>query len=127
MRDLTCTKIYADEAAQSQTGEEILRPVSVCSCVNSVAFLPNGSKITAGSDDGKVRVFDSLFRYCESNLDGHTSSVMLVCFDHTGGKLASCGGYGDISIGLWSTEIGAPIGSPLSGHLHSVRCLAFKP
>ena len=25
MRDLTCTKIYADEAAQSQTGEEIFQ------------------------------------------------------------------------------------------------------
>jgi len=47
---------------------------------------------------------------------GHTGAVLSVCFDHTGKKLASGGGFGDESVRLWTTESGAPIGSPLSGH-----------
>ena len=47
---------------------------------------------------------------------GHTGKVLSVCFDHTGEKLASGGGVGDKSVRLWTTETGAPIGSPLTGH-----------
>jgi len=47
---------------------------------------------------------------------GHTDSVLSVCFDHTGKKLASGGGSGDKSVRLWSTASGAPIASPLKGH-----------
>ena len=47
---------------------------------------------------------------------GHTGAVLSVCFDQTGKKLASGGGFGDESVRLWTTESGAPIGSPLTGH-----------
>jgi WD40 repeat protein len=47
---------------------------------------------------------------------GHTGAVLSVCFDHAGKKLASGGGDGDKSVRLWSTETGAPIGSPWTGH-----------
>ncbi len=49
-------------------------------------------------------------------LTGHTGSVLSVCFDHTGEKLASGAGAGDKCVRLWTTESGAPIGSPLRGH-----------
>ena len=61
-----------------------------------------------------------------SPLTGHTGSVLSVCFDHTGKKLASGGGSGDHSVRLWSTESGAPIGSPLNGHSNSVMSVAWN-
>jgi WD40 repeat protein len=46
--------------------------------------------------------------------------------DHTGKKLASGGGYGDKSVRLWSTEIVAPIGSPLTGD-SGISSVIFSP
>ena len=63
---------------------------------------------------------------CQSTMTGHTGSVWSVCFDHTGEKLASAGGDGDHSVRLWSTESGAPIGSPLSGHSGYVTAVSYS-
>jgi WD40 repeat protein len=57
---------------------------------------------------------------------GHTGSVLSVCFDHTGEKLASGGGYGDNSVRLWSTKNGASIGSPLTVD-SCVNRVAYSP
>jgi WD40 repeat protein len=55
---------------------------------------------------------------------GHTGAVLSVCFDHTGEKLAS--GTGDESVRLWTTESGAPIGSPLNVD-SSVKSISYSP
>ena len=63
---------------------------------------------------------------CQSTLNGHTGRVNSVCFDHTGEKLASGAGWPDHSVRLWSTESGAPIGSPLTVD-SDVTSVAFSP
>jgi WD40 repeat protein len=89
--------------------------LTVDSQVTSVAVCPDGSKIAA-SHSNMIQLFDAQTQAkLGSPLNGHTGSVRSVCFDHTGEKLASGGGYGDKSVRLWSTEIGA-LGSPLNGH-----------
>jgi len=81
-----------------------------------VAFSPDGSKIAAGHGR-EIQIFDAQTQAkLGSPLTGHTGNVLSVCFDHTGKKLASGGGSGDHSVRLWSTESGAPIGSPLTVH-----------
>ena len=82
--------------------------------------------LASGSDDNTVKLWNTNTGDCVSTLTGHTGSVLSVCFDHTGKKLASGGGIGDHSVLLWCTESGAPIGSPLNGHSNSVRSVAWN-
>ena len=129
--------------------------------VRSVNFSPDGTKLVTGSDDKTVRIWDaasgeqlcSLKGHSEDNEEcicefhewgelknrraecpaGHTGSVLSVCFDHTGRRLASGGGYGDNSVRLWSTESGqllaplAQMGSPLTGHQRPIYGVSFDP
>ena len=70
---------------------------------------------------------DSVFdAHAAQTLNGRTGPVLSVCFDHTGGKLASGGGHVDNSVRLCSTESCAPTGSPLRGD-RRIHCVAFSP
>ena len=51
------------------------------------------------------------------------STVLGVCFDKTGKKLASCSA--DNTIMVWDPTTGEPIGSPLAGHTDWVRQVEF--
>jgi WD40 repeat protein len=76
-------------------------------------------------------MFDKRGNFKEANptcpVTGHIGSVLSVCFDHTGKKLASGGGPGDNSVRVWSAESGAPIGPPLNGHSDEVNGVCFSP
>jgi WD40 repeat protein len=84
--------------------------------VHSVAWSKDGKQVASGSWDKSVKIWETSTGECLSTLTGHSDSVLSVCFDHTGKKLASGGGSGDNSVWLWSTESGEAIGPPLSGH-----------
>jgi WD40 repeat protein len=99
--------------------------------VLGVCFSPDGSKLAScsyrsvkiwnvtASKSTLKKIWQMMTGQSSSarfTLTGHIGEVLSVCFDHTGKILASGGGYHDNSVRLWSTESGAPIGSPLSGH-----------
>ena len=91
-----------------------------------MAWSPDGASVASGSLDKTVKIWNIKTGKCDSTLSGHTGPVLSVCFDHTGKKLASGGGFRDKSVCLWSTESGAPIGSPLSGHSRYVTTVSYS-
>ena len=42
----------------AQTGEKVLCPLNVGSCVRSVQFSPSGDTVAAGCDNGTVQIID---------------------------------------------------------------------
>ena len=95
--------------------------------ITCMSYTPGGDIISAGGSGGSVFFMSAQTgEKISCPVTGHTGSVLSVCFDHTGEKLASGGGYGDNTIRLWSTKSGASIGSPLTvdGSVDSVN---FSP
>ena len=57
------------------------------SCVRSVAFNHDGSRIVSGSYDKTVRVWNAATGTCEATLTGHDSYVLSVAFNHDGSRI----------------------------------------
>ena len=105
---------------------ELLRVLThlIANCrVRSVAWTPDGTKISSGSDDKTIKLWNAQSGQCVSTLSGHKDPVRSVCFSPCGTKIVSGGGLvkvlrgnEDFSIRIWDAETGTEIGSPLTGH-----------
>jgi WD40 repeat protein len=69
------------------------------SCVNSVAFSPDGRLLASGSDDDTIKLWEVASGSLVRTLSGHTSYVTSVAFSPDGRLLAS--GSLDHTIKLW--------------------------
>ena len=98
--------------------------------VNDVAVAPDGRRLAAAGDDGRVRLYDLQTGALLHTLAGHSSPVLGVSFAPDGLRLASCSGLvegeGDASVRLWDTASGAPL-ALLAGHASAVCGVAFSP
>jgi WD40 repeat protein len=92
--------------------------------VNSTAFSPDGRCIISGSDDGTVKVWDSVSGQCIHSLNEHNSSVTSVAFSPDGKHIVS--GSHDHTVKLWDSQSGHCIHS-LSEHSSRVTSVAFSP
>ncbi|CAD8203771.1 unnamed protein product [Paramecium octaurelia] len=106
------------------------------SCVNSVCFSPDGTTLASGSGnspfiynskkslDNSIRLWNVKTGQQKAMLDGHSDSVLSVCFSPDGTTLAS--GSEDKSICLWDVKTGQQ-NAKLDGHSDYVRSVCFSP
>ncbi|RYP07905.1 hypothetical protein DL765_008975 [Monosporascus sp. GIB2] len=81
--------------------------------VSSVAFSPDGSRLTSGSSDYTVKVWDAATGACLSTLEGYGDRVSLVAFSPDRSRLTS--GSRDKTVKVWDAATGAYL-STLKGH-----------
>jgi WD40 repeat protein len=101
-----------DAATGKQVGEFPALPGAVPKdparrVVRSIAFSPDGTRLAAGSWDGKLCVYDVAARKVLHELAGHAASVNCVAFSHDGQVLAS--GGADTFVRLWDSASGRPL------------------
>lgn len=92
--------------------------------VGSVAFNPDGTRLTTGSADSAVRVFDAISGTEQLKMSGHRDRVLSVQFSPDGRRIAS-GSY-DQTVNIWNAKTGK-IERQLEGHTGAVMSVAFSP
>ena len=94
--------------------------------VNSVALSPDGQSIVSGSEDGKIRMWNTMTGETVAGpFTGHTDWVMSVAFSRDGLHIVS--GSDDQTIHVWNAMTGEKIAGPFAGHTDWVRSVAFSP
>jgi WD40 repeat protein len=105
-----------------QTAAELTPLEGPSGAVTSLAYSP--TLLAAGSDDGKVYLWNMPDGVILGVLSGHTSYVTSVAFAPDGSILAA--GGEDDTIWLWSIPGGNALGV-LRGHTSTVSSVAFSP
>ncbi|CAE6396550.1 unnamed protein product [Rhizoctonia solani] len=109
-----------------QHDEVVLAVWNVESPMLSVAISPEGGRITAGSVDGRVWVYDvNTGAVVTGPFRGHTGAVNSVVFSPCGTQIASCSD--DSTIIIWDSLTGRTVAGPLRKHTASVHSIAFSP
>ena len=90
----------------------------------SVAFSPDGSKLAAGDDDGKVKLWDTATGKELAALSGHAKGISSVAWPRDGQKLVTAS-Y-DQTARLWDAATGQSLAT-LKGHSKRVNAAAFSP
>ena len=92
--------------------------------VRSVAFSPQGDRLTSASQDRTVRLWDANTGRPLQTLEGHTDGVASVAFSPQGDRLASASS--DKTVRLWDANTGRPL-QTLEGHTEeSAASSAFQ-
>lgn len=92
--------------------------------VGDVAYSPNGRWLATGSDDNKIRLWNTSDYSLARSLDGHTNYVNGVAFNPDSRLLVS--GSHDHKVGLWDVETGRLL-KTLEGHEDVVLRVAVNP
>merc|ERR1711964_173227 len=107
----------------------ILQTLSGPSNIWSVAYSPDGTTLASASDDGSIKLWDTVTGQellQQSPLSGHSDIVFSVTYSPDGTTLASASDDG--SIKLWHAETGQELQqSPLSGHNGPISSVAYSP
>jgi len=90
--------------------------------ISSVAFAPNNLEIASGSEDNKIRIWNTEGQLLHTFI-GHTGSVTSVAYSPDGSILAS--GGTDKVVRLWGSD--GKLLSVLKGHNRFVTCVDFSP
>ncbi len=107
----------------AQTGRPLGPPIETRS-VRSLALSRDGRTIAAGSDDDRVRLWNTASEKLIAQLAGHTGTVNSVAFSPDGKRLVS--GSNDATLRLWNVRSHRAIGTPLTGHTEAVLAVAFS-
>lgn len=91
--------------------------------VCALAFSPDGTKLVAAGDTGRVTMWDMTQRRQTRTFKGHKSIVRAAVFSHDGRRLVTAGKDG--AIWFWNAETGQPI-TFLERHKHEVTALALR-
>jgi WD40 repeat protein/transcriptional regulator with XRE-family HTH domain len=101
-----------------------LAGVKPFSGVSSVAFSPRGNTLATGSDDGKVKLWNTVTSRHTHTLNGHDGQIFSVAFSQHGTTLAAGAGNGIIE--LWRPVTHKQL-SPLNGNAGTIYSVAFRP
>src|SRR5580704_14370060 len=91
--------------------------------VTSVAFSPDGKRITSGCLDGTVKVWSASSGHEAIALAGHNGAVNSVAFSPDGQRIAS--GSEDRTVKVWDATSGE-LFLTLKGHTNGVSSVAFS-
>ena len=119
-------KTDADEALHQAVVEksDTIKILETPSPVTSVAINPNGDRIAAGSNDSKVRVWDTnTGKQVHELVVGTRFPAWSVAFSPDGTRIATGSGQRDLQ--LWDANTGNKIGQPMR-HDEAVKTVAFS-
>lgn len=108
----------------ADSGEKIGSLVGHRGPVLSVAFSPDGQRVTTASEDGTARVWDARTRTPIVALRGHTGAVQSARFSPDGARVVTASD--DNTARVWDAQTGTPIGDRLE-HEGQVQFAAFSP
>ena len=92
----------------------------------SMAFSPNGKKLTCGTCDGNILIYDvKNGTLILGPLKGHESLVSPVLWSCNGSRLSTAS-WDEVICG-WSSDMGEQIRQPWTGHTHWIRSLSLSP
>jgi WD40 repeat protein len=92
--------------------------------VEAVSWSPDGRWLATGSDDGKVRIWDTLTGQERRRFEGHTGIVWSLSWSPDGRRLAS--GSDDTTVRICDTETGQER-CRLEGHTNAVMSMSWSP
>jgi WD40 repeat protein len=90
----------------------------------SIDFAPERNKITGGSYDRKIRVWDVKTGQIDLTLEGHEKNALAVIFSPDEKYIVS--GSLDLTIKVWNAKTGETIRS-MQGHSDNIFDIAFHP
>ncbi|CAE6455467.1 unnamed protein product, partial [Rhizoctonia solani] len=117
-------KIKGIEGAERQLG--LLSLIPAGSPVLTVAYSPNGRLFAAGTEAGRVLVWDVVTcRMTIEPLIGHTGTVYTIAISPDGTRI--CSGSHDTTLRIWDPQNGELLAGPLTGHTSWVTSVSFSP
>ena len=106
-----------------ESGRPFGTPLRFAKMVRGLAFLPDGTLVTAG-DDHTAQVWDPTTGRPLGPPLPHDAEVTAVAVSPDGGMIAT--GSADRTARLWDARTGRPVGRPLA-HQGNVTSVAFRP
>jgi len=103
---------------------QLLREVECDSCINAVAFNPNGTRFVSGGDDSTVQVWDVSTGELLKSFIGHHGRVNAVAFSPDGSRIVS--GGENRSLCVWDAR-DLSQSTQRAGLFAAVTCVALSP
>ncbi|KAF2844283.1 hypothetical protein T440DRAFT_473517 [Plenodomus tracheiphilus IPT5] len=91
--------------------------------VRSVVFSYDSAQLASASDDGTLKIWDTINGACLQTLEGHNDCVTSLAFSHNSIQLVS--GSMNGTIGIWDVSSGTCL-QMFTGHDDSVKSVAFS-
>ncbi|KAH7904186.1 quinon protein alcohol dehydrogenase-like superfamily [Hygrophoropsis aurantiaca] len=109
----------------AETGKRITEPLPFGELLYCLAFSPDTTQLAAGSEKGKVRVFDvATGEAVLGPIHAHSKRVTSALFTPDGKQIITASG--DKSIRVWDGSTGIEVGDPMLGHESFIQQIALS-
>jgi WD40 repeat protein len=109
---------------KSDSGQWLDADIKIPSHVLAASFSPDGKCVATASDDGTVRLWDSVTGAEKAVLRGHDDGVTAVSFSPDGKRVLTASS--DQTARMWDTATGAEI-AVLQAHTRGLNAASFSP